>query len=197
MPVRLILILLVAIPGVAMADASNGEFMGYRLGNSYQRDVNTRQKTTTNGNLIITAEKPVKPDNIAEVSLITTSETLIVGHINAASWFETEVEARDFGRQYVDLLRAKYPDWAFGREVMDTSLRIVEVNLDRSPHNLRLRLNEDRRNGETMWRFSMTLSWLPDTKEILAWRNTSRREHITAAEEGRRQVLENADLRGL
>ncbi len=197
MSIRLILLLLFCIPGVVMADASRGEFMGYQLGNNYQRGVNTRQQTITNGNLIITAEQPVKPNNISEVSLITTPETLIIGHINAASWFETDIEAREFGRQYVDLLRAKYPDWEFGREGMNADLRIVEVNLDQPPYNLRLRLNEDKHNGKKMWRLSMTLSWLPDSKEAQAWRNTSRREHITAKEEGRKQLLENADLRGL
>jgi len=197
MLIRLILIFLFYIPGVVLADASSGEFMGYQLGNNYQRGANTRQQTITNGNLVITAEQPVKPDNIAEVSLITTPESLTIGHINAASWFDAEIEAREFGRQYVDLLRAKYPDWVFGREGMNADLRIVEVNFDQPPYNLRLRLNEDRRNGKMMWRLSMSLSWLPDSKEALAWRNTSRREHITAKEEGRKQLLENADLRGL
>ena len=197
MPIRLILILLLAIPGLVMADAGSGKFMGYQLGNSYQLGANTRQQQTANGNLILTAENPVNPDDINEVSLVTTFRSLTIGHINAASWFKTEEEARAFGRKYVDLLRAKYPDWAFGREGMNTNLRIVEVNFDRPPYNLRLRISEDRRKGESMWRLSMTLGWLPDSKEAMAWRNTSRREHITAEEEGRQELLEDADLRGL
>ena len=76
-------------------------------------------------------------------------------------------------------------------------LRIIEVNFDQPPYNLWLRVNQDSRQGQSMWRLSMTLSWLPDTKEAMAWRNTSRREHITAGEEGRNQLLEEADLRGL
>lgn len=197
MTIRIILILLLAIPGIVMADAGSGMFMGYQLGNSYQLGANTRQHQTANGNLILTAENPVKPDDINEVSLVTTSRSLTIGHINAASWFNTEEEARAFGRKYVDLLRAKYPDWAFGREGMDTNLRIVEVNFDLPPYNLRLRVNEDRRKGDSMWRLSMTLGWLPDSKEAMAWRNTSRREHVTAEEDGRNKLLEEADLRGL
>jgi len=197
MPIRLILILLLAIPGLVMADAGSGKFMGYQLGNSYQLGANTRQQQTANGNLILTAENPVNPDDINEVSLVTTFRSLTIGHINAASWFKTEEEARAFGRKYVDLLRAKYPDWAFGREGMNTNLRIVEVNFDRPPYNLRLRISEDQRKGESMWRLSMTLGWLPDSKEAMAWRNTSRREHITAEEDGRQELLEDADLRGL
>lgn len=194
---RLILILLVFLPGIAMADANDGEFMGYQLGSNYQSGANTQQRETTTGNLIVIAEQPVKPNNIVEVSLLTTPETLTIGHINASSWFKTEAEARAFGRQYVDLLRAKYPDWVFGREGMDADLRVVEVNLDHSPYNLWLRLNENSRSGDKMWRFSMTLGWLPGTEEASTWRDISRSQHITAQKEGRKQLLEEADLRGL
>jgi hypothetical protein len=195
--IRLILILLVFLPGIANADANDGQFMGYQLGSDYHRGANTQQRATTTGNLIVIAEQPIKPGNIAVVSLLTTPETLTIGHISASSWFKTEAEARAFGRQYVDLLRAKYPGWAFGREGMDADLRVVEVSLDRPPYNLWLRLNEDGHNDENMWRFSMTLSWLPDSEEALAWRDISRSQHITSREEGRKQLLEEADLRGL
>ncbi len=197
MPIRFFLLWLVFLPGTVMADASQGEFMGYQLGSSYQHGASTRQRATTTGNLIVIAEQPVKPNDVTEVSLLTTPESLTIGHINASSWFETEAGAREFGRRYVDLLRAKYPDWAFGREGLDANLSIVEVNLDQSPYNLRLRVNKDSSNGKNIWRFSMTLSWLLDSEKALAWRALSRSEHITAQEEGRDQLLENADMRGL
>jgi len=197
MPIRSILIVLVLIPGVVIADASKGEFMGYRLGSNYPLGANTPQRTTTTGNLIVIAENPLKPDDIAEVSLLTTAETLVIGRINASAWFATEAEARIFGRRYVDLLRAKYPGWTFGRERMDADLRIVEVNFDRMPYNLWLRINEDNHKGDSRWRFSMTLSWLADSKEARAWHSQARSQHIAAQEAGRDQLLENADLRGL
>lgn len=197
MLMRLIPILFFTLPAMVMADAGEGMFMGYQLGEMYRRGTDTRHQETANGNLIIVAENPVKPDDIDEVSLVTTPGSLTIGHINAASWFATQEEARSFGRKYVNLLRAKYPNWTFGREGMDSSLRIAEVNFDSPPYNLRLRINEGRRNGDSMWRLSMTLSWMLDTREAQAWRNTSRREHVTAGEDGRQTILEEADLRGL
>jgi hypothetical protein len=191
------LILLFAMPCLAIADAGKGEFMGYRLGNDYKRTSVTQVQTATNGNLIITADKPVKPDDITEVSLITTAESLTIGYINAASWFETEPEAREFGKRYVELLRAKYPTWTFGRERMDSQMHIVEVNFDRPPYNLQMRLSEGRQNGKSMWRLSMTLGWLYDAKEAHAWRNMSLTQQLAAQEDGRKQKLENADTRGL
>jgi hypothetical protein len=94
MPLRFIFILLLALPGTLLADASRGDFMGYQLGNKYPPGSATRQQVTTTGNLIITAEQPIKPDDIAEVSLLTTPGTLTIGSITAAQWFATEGEAR-------------------------------------------------------------------------------------------------------
>ena len=197
MLIRFLLILLLALPGAVMADASNGEFMGYQLGGNYQRTAGTKIQTATNGNLIVIADKPLKPANITEVSLVATAETLTIGYINAASWFETETEARAFGKQYVELLRAKYPTWTFGRERMDSQMHIVEVNFDRPPYNLQMRLTEGKHNNKSMWRLSMTLGWLYDAKEARAWRNMSLTQQLAAQNDGRKQKLENADTRGL
>jgi hypothetical protein len=194
---RFVLAVLITLPTLAIADAGDGEFMGYQLGERYQLSDGTRRQKTTSGNLIITAERPVKPKDIAEVSLLTTAKTLTIGYIDASQWFETEAEARDFARRYVELLRAKYPDWEFGRERMDNDMRIVEVNLDAAPYTLRLQLTEDERNGESLWRFSMALGWLPDVQPARAWRNASRTEHLATRDGGREKLLENADLSGL
>jgi len=194
---RIIVMLFIAMPGVVMADAADGQFMGYQLSSNYQRSANTQVQVTTNGNLKITAENPVKPANVGDVALIATAETLTVGYINALTWFDTEAEAREFGREYIKLLRAKYPDWAFGREELDSNMRVVEVNLDKQPYNLRMRLTEGRRDGKMMWRISMTLTWLPGTKEANAWNNMSSTQQIAAQQEDRKVLLEQADTRGL
>ena len=147
------LVLALALPGVSLAGATEGQFMGYQLGASYQRSGQTQERITTSGNLAIEAENPIKPVDIGDVTLVVTPETLTIGYINALTWFDSEAEAREFGRKYVELLRAKYPDWAFGREVMDANVRVVEVNLDRHPHNLQIRLTKGPRDGRA-WRCS-------------------------------------------
>ena len=194
---RFILTLVIAVPGVVMADASDGQFMGYQLGSNYQRGTNTQARVTTNGNLNITAENPVKPNDVGDVVLIATAETLTIGYINALTWFETEAEAREFGRKYIKLLRAKYPDWMIGREEMNANLYLVEVNLDKPPHNLRVRLTEGRQDGKTMWRISMTLMWLPGTEQAQAWNKLAASQQMAAQRQDRKELLEGADTRGL
>jgi hypothetical protein len=197
MLIRFILLLCAVVPGAVMADAADGDFMGYRLGDRYQRSADMQQQTTATGNLLIVAADPVKPADIAVVTLLTTPESLTIGYIAAAQWFQTEEEARAMGRKYVDLLRAKYPDWAFGREGMDSNLKLIEVNLDNAPHNLRLRLDEGKHDDTDMWRFSMTLGWMQTSAEEQVWRDRAVKELSAAQQDGTDKLLQDSDTRGL
>lgn len=197
MPLRIVLLLLLTLPGTVLADAASGAFMGYRLGAKYLRSPTTAQQVTTTGNLLITAEQPVKPDDIGEVTVLTTPVSLTIGNITASQWFATEAEARDFARKYFNLLRSKYPAWPFGWEVMDPQMNIVEVSFRQAPVNLRLWLAKDARYAKTPWRISLTLGWLPDSPPEQAWRATSASEQIALQESTRKQTLQDADLRGL
>ena len=196
MPIRLLLCCLFILPADVVADASEGQFMGYELGTNYPalpQDV----EVTTTGSLLIAAENPTKPADIVQVSLIATPESRTIGYIVAASWYATEGEAREVGRRYVELLRAKYPDWDLGRERMDASLRIVEVNLDKAPYNLQLRLVRDEYDSRNMWRISMSLGWHRETKEWHAWQNKAATEHAAASATEQEQLLKESDIRGL
>ena len=196
MPIRLLLCCLFALPTHVIADASDGQFMGYELGTKYPvlpQDV----EVTTTGNLLIAAENPTKPADIVQVSLIATPVSRTIGYIVAASWYETEEEARDFGRRYVELLRAVYPDWDFGRELMDASMRIVEVNFDKAPYNLQLRVARDEYDGRSMWRFSMGLGWHKETSQWQAWQEQAATENATARDTEHEQLLKESDIRGL
>ncbi len=196
MSIRLLLCCLFALPADVVADASEGQFMGYELGTQYPalpQDV----EVTTTGNLLIVAENPTKPADIVQVSLVATPESRTIGYIVAASWYTTEGEAREVGRRYVELLRAKYPNWDFGRELMDSSLRIVEVNFDKAPYNLQLRLVRDEYDGRSMWRFSMGLCWHRESKEWHAWQNQAANEQVAARATEHEQLLKESDIRGL
>jgi hypothetical protein len=196
MPIRLLLCCLVALPTVVVADASEGQFMGYELGAKYPASPQNVEVTAT-GNLLIAAENPTKPADIVQVSLIATPQSRTIGYIIADSWYATEGEAREVGRHYVELLRTKYPDWDFGRELMDASLRIVEVNFDKAPYNLQLRLVRDEYDGRSMWRFSMGLGWHRESKELRAWQNQATTEYGAAKSTEREQRMKESDIRGL
>jgi hypothetical protein len=196
MRTRSLLFGLLALPVVVFADASDGQFMGYELGTNYATTPKHIERTTL-GDVVIVADDPLKPADIQEVKLFATAVSRTIGYISAASWYATESEAREVARHYAELLRVKYPDWEFGREAMDASSRIVEVNFDKAPYNLRLRLVRDEHEGSNMWRFSMGLGWQPNTDEWQALQDISTTQRSAAVATEREQILENADVRGL
>jgi hypothetical protein len=193
---KLLLMCLVALPVVVFADANDGQFMGFQLGEDYPRTPPGSESTTT-GNLLIVAEEPVKPADIEQVTLVVTPVSRTIGFIHAASWHATEDEARIVGRRYVELLQAKYPDWSFGREAMDASFRIVEVNFDNSPYNIQLRVVRDEHNGSDMWRFSVGLGWQEGSTPWQAWQEASATQKAARTSSKNEQLLEGADVRGL
>jgi hypothetical protein len=196
MPIRLLLCCLFALPAVVFADAGDGQFMGYELGAKYPTSPQEAARTTT-GNLLITAENPTKPADIDQVSLIATPESRTIGYIIAASWFATEDEARDFGIRYVELLRAIYPAWDFGQEKMDENFDLVEVNLNQAPHNIKLSLARDERDGHSMWRISLGLGWDGESQEWHAWQDQAATENIVTRASEHEQLMDKSDIRGL
>ena len=196
MPIRFFLCCLFALPSVVFADAGDGQFMGYELGTEYPAASQEAGLTTT-GNLLITAENPTKPADIDQVSLVATPESRTIGYIIAASWFVSEREARDFGIRYVELLRAIYPAWDFGQEKMDENFDIAEVNLNQAPHNIKLSLARDERDGRSMWRISMALGWDKESQEWEAWQDRAAAEHAATRASEHRKLMDNSDIRGL
>jgi hypothetical protein len=196
MPIRLLLCCLFVFPTVVIADAGDGQFMGYELGKNYPATPRETELTTA-GNLLITAENPTKPADIVQVSLVATPESQIVGYIIASSWFSSEGEARAFGRRYVELLRAKYPDWDFGQEKMDENFDLVEVNFNKPPHNIKLSLARDDHDDRSMWRISMGLGWVSESNERNAWHAQATSEHAAAKASEHEQLMEKSDIRGL
>ncbi len=194
---RLFLFVMLCIPGLALADANSGEFMGYRLGDAYNAGPATEKRVTTTGNLVITAEQPVKPDNIEQVSLLTTRKSMTVGSISASQWFATEAEARMTGKRYFELLRSKYPDWDYGWEVMNAHMKVTQLSLRNPPYELRMKLSQDNQNSDRPWHFSMSLFWIDLSKSDRAWRETSSRELIRLQQKEQKKLLDEADSRGL
>ena len=193
---NLLLWCLLVIPGVVFGDANDGEFMGYRLGDVYPTAARSSEVTTT-GNLLIVAADPVKPANIDEVRLVATPKSGTIGYIAATSWHDTEEEARASGRRYAEALRTLYPDWDFGRELLDARLRIAEVNFDKAPYNLQLSLAQDKHQGRDMWRFSMGLGWQRDTEDWAAWQEKAAAERAAAQAGDADSLKDDPDLRGL
>ena len=97
-----------ALPSIANASAGNGELFGYKLGEKYPVDESTLGKSR--GLVLdIVAQKPVKPEEIGEVTVITTVKSYTIIEIHSDNRFASRKEAQVFAAKYAGIFVAKYP----------------------------------------------------------------------------------------
>jgi len=189
-----------ASPAPAVADANDGEFMGYQLNQRYPMTERTRYGPSLGGNLLVIAERPVMPNDIGEVTLTTTVDSHRIGFIEASQYFATDEEAREFARKYYNLLQAKYPAWRIdaGRiQLNETTLMPTALNMDKWPFTIRMKLAETESNDGMPFRVSLTLRYLSDSPERKAWNERARLEQGEQRQLSQEELLEGADTRGL
>ncbi|MGI9344373.1 MAG: hypothetical protein ACR2QV_16190 [Gammaproteobacteria bacterium] len=182
------------------ADASAGEFMGYKLNNHYPMKSDTQFSPSLSGNLLIVADQPVMPADMEEVRVTATVTSHTIGFIEAAREFTSEDEARGFAKKYFNLLRAKYPDWSVDAEriqLNEQTLRPTALNMDKWPYTIRMKLAPAETAERASYRVTLTLRYLFDTPERQAWDELARTEQSEAQQYGRGRKLEDADTRGL
>jgi hypothetical protein len=75
--------------------------------------------------------------------------------------------------------------------------RIIEVNFDKSPYHLQLRLVRDQHDGRDMWRFSMGLGWQEDSSAWRAWQDQAADERAEAQSIDAERLADHPDFRGL
>lgn len=124
--VGLICGLLLPLAGHA-ADATSGHLFGYSIGEQYPFDDSTRiavPGTPPSRLDRVVAQAPVKPDDIAQVLLITTPVSHTIFKIGVQQPFETEEAARAFAGKYLRLFSAKYPAAEADLEVIGRRGRI-------------------------------------------------------------------------
>ena len=107
------LLLFISVAGsplIGFADATQGEFLGYKLDDRYPVTDKTRwQINIINGKTyIVIAENPVKPGDIGEVRLLTTMKSFTIFNIYSLTTLETVEAAETFASEYNDILRARY-----------------------------------------------------------------------------------------
>jgi len=185
------------LPGSAAADANDGEFMGYRLGDRYPLTAETRSGPSLSGNLVLIAQAPVKPADIGEVRLTTTVETYTIGFIEASQTFATENKARAFAKKYYELLHAKYPDWQIENgtiQIDDATLMPTALNMDKWPYTIRMKLTNMESPSDRPFRLSMTLRYLFDSPERKQWNALA---HAEQQQSSQQKLLDESDARGL
>jgi len=106
-----ILISLIFLSASAFADANEGEYLGYNLGDKYIVPRGAVAKGHITGALFYVVGAVRQPHHIDSVSIYVSPKSSIIGSIFGEWYFANARTATNFANQYLSSLETKYSHW--------------------------------------------------------------------------------------
>lgn len=118
----------------AYADASNGEYLGYRLGDRFDppRKAESRQHIT--GALIFDLAPGSHPHHMDTITVYVSPTSSIIGGILGEWYFARERAAELFADRYLANLVEKYPQWSLYRGSLTYGNYQLWVEVEQRPY---------------------------------------------------------------
>lgn len=107
----LILISLIFLSASAFADANDGEYLGYILGERFTVPRGAVRKDHITGAMIYVVDPRRQPHHIHSVSIYVSPKSSMIGSIFGEWYFSSARSANDFGDRYLSSLEKKYSHW--------------------------------------------------------------------------------------
>jgi hypothetical protein len=97
--------------GLARADANDGEFLGYRLGDKFIAPEGTKSRPHVAGPRIYEFPVNSRDHGVQTMSLLVSPESSIIGSIFGEWYFSGKRAAEQFADRYLATLARKYEQW--------------------------------------------------------------------------------------
>jgi len=94
-----------------MADANDGEYLGFTLGKSYSVPRGAVAKDHIIGALIYAVDPHLRNQHLGSLSVYVSPGSSVVGSIFGGWYFTTERAAKDFSERYTQVIETEYGDW--------------------------------------------------------------------------------------
>ena len=107
----LIFINLFFLSAFAYADANDGEYLGYNLGEKFTAPRGALGKDHITGAMIYVVEPRRQPHHIDSVSVYVSPKSSMIGSIFGEWYFSSARSANDFADRYLLSLEKKYSNW--------------------------------------------------------------------------------------
>jgi hypothetical protein len=108
---QLILISLVFLNASAFADANDGEYLGYNLGEKFTAPRGAVGQDHITGAMIYFVSPKRQPHHIDSVSLYVSPKSSMIGSIFGEWYFSSARSANEFADRYLSNLEEKYSNW--------------------------------------------------------------------------------------
>jgi hypothetical protein len=108
---NLFLVSLILMNASAFADANDGEYLGYKLGEKYRVPRGATFQNHITGAKVYVVPPRRQPHHIDSVSLYVSPKTAMIGSVFGEWYFSSARSAKDFADRYLANLETKYSLW--------------------------------------------------------------------------------------
>ncbi len=161
--VALLVLFFVLVATTAYADANDGEYLGYRLGERYIAPRNADTRDHINGAQIFDLNPGAHPHHVDTITLFVSPISSIIGTILGDWYFQHERAAHAFADRYLAQLEQKYPHWKRKERSLTYGNYQLWVEVEERPYIVEHWPSDDD------YRVGIGLIYAPDSRRRGEW----------------------------
>jgi hypothetical protein len=108
---KLTLVSLILFNASVLADANDGEYLGFTLGQRFNVPKNSIRIEHITGAIVYVVDPGQHPHHIDTMSIYVSPESSVVGSVFGEWYFDSPRRAKVFADRYMARLQEKYPHW--------------------------------------------------------------------------------------
>ena len=159
-----ILIGLFVLSPMVLADANNGEYLGFKLGDTFSAPRGSVSKNHIIGAVTYTVDPEKRHQHTGSLSVYVSPKSSIIGGIFGEWYFLSKGSAKNFAEGYLRNLEKKYSDWRRRRSSLSNGDYQFWVDLEQKPPII------DHWPSHKKFRVSTALTFAPDSAAQREWR---------------------------
>jgi hypothetical protein len=129
----LVLIFTICFSVSVHADANDGEYLGYSLGDKFKVPRGAEGDYHITGAMIYAVDPKRQPHHIDSMSIYVSPKSSIIGSIFGEWYFSSARSAKSFADNYQAALEKKYPHWKVRRRSLTYGDHQLWVDIEEKP----------------------------------------------------------------
>ena len=170
---KLTFICLLFLSTSVLADANDGDHMGFKLGSRFTVPEGAISRDHITGAIVHTVDPHQRHQHVGSLSLYVSPKSSIIGSVFGDWYFSSKRSAQHFSDRYMETLETTYSSWKRRRNTLTNGDYQLWVDLEqKSPFS-------DHWHSDKKFRVSLALVFAPDSAARDSWMVRLRRESET------------------
>ncbi len=163
---KLAFISLLFLSTSAIADANDGEYMGFRLGSTFSAPEGAIGRNHIKGALVYFVDPRQRHQHMGSLSIYVSPKSSIVGSVFGDWYFSSKRSAQQFSDRYMQTLETTYSSWKRRRNSLTNGDYQLWVDLEQKPPIV------EHWPSDKKFRVSVALVFAPESTARSTWMAT-------------------------